>query len=324
MLKYVLKRLVSLIPVVFAISIVLFGMFKIMPGDPVLAMLPPDIQTPAEREYYYDIYFKKLGLDKPIYEQYVIWMGNMVNMEFGYSTNFKRPVKDVISRPLQNSIVLNTFSITISFLLSIPIGIKSAIKRHTKYDTFWQVFSLVGISLPTFFIGLILIFIFAVNFRLLPAGGMPFAINEQSLAYYIAWLRHLTLPVITLTIGSLAGTIRYVRNAMIEVISKDFIRTARSKGLSEKVIIYSHAFRNALIPVVTLVAGSLVGLFGGSAITESIFSWNGIGQVLIIALNSRDYAVVLTMNLFYAILALMANLIMDVGYAVVDPRVKLQ
>jgi peptide/nickel transport system permease protein len=139
----------------------------------------------------------------------------------------------------------------------------------------------------------------------------------------VAWARYLVLPVTTLTIGSLAGTIRYVRNAMIDIIGKDFIRTARSKGLSEKVVIYSHAFRNALIPVVTLVSGSLVVLFSGSAITESIFAWNGIGNVLIQSINNRDYMVALTMNIFYAVLSLAANLIMDIGYAVVDPRVKL-
>lgn len=153
---------------------------------------------------------------------------------------------------------------------------------------------------------------------------MPFRFDGNFINDTLQWAKYMALPVITLTIGNLAGTIRYVRNAMIEVISKDFIRTARSKGLSEKVIIYSHAFRNALIPVVTLVAGSLVGLFGGAAITETIFAWNGIGYVLIQALNSRDYMVVLTMNLFYAVLSLTANILMDIGYALVDPRIKLK
>lgn len=322
MLKFMTRRMLSLIPVVFVISVMLFGMFKMMPGDPVRLMIPPGLRTEEQRRDAYDAISQRLGLDKSIPEQYVAWMANMARGEFGTSTTYNRPVKDVIAQPLKNSIILNVFSLLLAFAVSIPVGIKSAVKRHSFFDSFWQVFSLVGLSIPVFFIGLVLIFVFAINLRWVPAGGMPFNRGDQ-LAYYISWGRHLILPILTLTIGSLAGTIRYVRNAMIDVINKDFIRTARSKGLSEKVIIYSHAFRNALIPVVTLVAGSLVAIFGGSAITETIFAYNGIGYVLISALNSRDFMVVLTMNMFYAVLSLTANLVMDIGYALVDPRVKL-
>jgi len=323
MIKFLTRRIISLLPVVFIITLMLFGMFKVMPGDPVLLMLPPDLNSESQRKEFYDLYSERLGLNKSLPEQYVAWLGNTARGDFGTSTTYNKPVKDVIARPLQNSISLNVFSIVIAFLISIPVGIKSAVKRHSFFDSFWQVFSLIGLSIPTFFIGLGLIFAIAIKLRLLPAGGMPFMPNDGSIAYFTQWFRYLILPVTTLTIGSLAGTIRYVRNAMIEIIGKDYIRTARSKGLNEKVIIYSHAFRNALIPVVTLVSGSLVALFGGSAITESIFAWNGIGNVLIQALNNRDYMVVLTMNMFYAVLSLTANLIMDIGYAVVDPRVKL-
>jgi peptide/nickel transport system permease protein len=178
--------------------------------------------------------------------------------------------------------------------------------------------------MPTFFIGMGLIFLFPVALGWFEFGGLPALRGDENFFEVIfAFSRHLFLPVLTLTIGSLAGTIRYVRNAMIEVLSKDYIRTARSKGLSEKVVIYSHAFRNALIPVVTIVAGSLVSVFGGSAITESVFAINGIGKLLVDALNARDYSIVLALNLFYAILGLLANVIMDISYALVDPRVKL-
>jgi peptide/nickel transport system permease protein len=323
MVKFLAKRIVLLMPVVFIISIMLFGMFKIMPGDPVLLMLPPDLRSQAERDLYYNAYRERLGLDKSLPEQYVAWVGNISRLEFGTSIQNNRPVREVIARPLRNSIVLNTFSIIFAFTISIPVGIHSAVKRQSFFDSFWQVFSLFGLSVPVFFIGLILIYVFAIQLRWLPANGMPRLIDDGSFAYFREWLRYIVLPITTLTIGSLAGTIRYVRNAMIDIISRDYIRTARSKGLSEKVTIYRHAFRNALIPVVTLVAGSLVALFGGSAITESIFAWNGIGRVLIDSLNNRDYMVVLTMNMFYAVLSLSANLIMDIGYALVDPRVKL-
>ncbi len=323
MFKFLVRRLLSLIPVIFIISLVLFGMFKIMPGDPVLLMLPPDIRTEAQRQQMYDVYAERLGLNKSIPEQYVAWLANTAQGDFGTSSTYNRPVADVIRTPLKNSIYLNVFSLVFAFAISIPVGIKSAVKRHSFFDSFWQVFSLIGLSIPVFFIGLGLIFVIAIRLRWLPAGGMPFMVDDGSFTYYVAWARYLILPVTTLTLGSLAGTIRYVRNAMLDIISRDFIRTARSKGLNEKVVIYSHAFRNALIPVVTLVSGSLVVLFSGSAITESIFAWNGIGNVLIQSLNNRDYMVILTMNLFYAVLSLAANLIMDIGYAVVDPRVKL-
>jgi peptide/nickel transport system permease protein len=324
MFKFLFKRFMSLIPVMFIISVMLFGLFKSMPGDPVKLMIPAGIKSEVQRQMIYDQKVQQLGLDKSLPEQYVRWIINTASGDFGTSTSFNKPVVDVISTPLQNSIKLNVFVVVLSFLISIPVGIKSAVKRHSLFDSFWQVFSLVGLSMPVFFIGLLLIFAIAINLRLLPAGGMPFRFDGNFINDTLQWAKYMTLPVITLTIGNLAGTIRYVRNAMIEVISKDFIRTARSKGLSEKVIIYSHAFRNALIPVVTLVAGSLVGLFGGAAITETIFAWNGIGYVLIQALNSRDYMVVLTMNLFYAVLSLTANILMDIGYALVDPRIKLK
>ena len=324
MFKYLIRRVLSLIPVIFIISIMLFSMTKIMPGDPVLRMMPDNIRSPEQYEELYALNAEKLGVNDSIPEQYFKWVISLSQGDLGYSTKYKKPVSAVIAEPLKNSMIVNFFSITLSFLIAIPVGIRSATKRGGLFDQFWQVFSLVGISIPVFFIGLLLIFFFAFNLKWLPAGGMPVAALANSTSEYLmAWVKHATLPILTLTLGSLAGTIRYVRSAMIEVINKDYIRTARSKGLSSKVMIYTHAFKNALIPVVTLVAGSIVGLFGGASITEQIFAWNGIGFVLISALNARDYQIVLAMNMFYALIALLGNLIMDIGYALVDPRVKL-
>ncbi|PKK99544.1 MAG: diguanylate cyclase [Tenericutes bacterium HGW-Tenericutes-2] len=324
MLKFLLRRLLSLLPVVIIISIMLFTIMKLMPGDPVRYMIPPgSIQDPAVYAELYEAAKVKLGLDKPIFIQYFVWMGNMITGDFGYSSNYQLSVNEVLKEPLRNSIIINIFSISLAFLISIPVGIKSAVKKDSLHDRGWQIFSLVGISMPTFFIGLTLIFIFALNLGWLPSGGMPYE-NPGSPAYYGKFLQHLVLPVATLTLGALAGTIRYVRGSMLEALSKDYIRTARSKGLREKVVIYSHAFRNALIPVVTILSFSIVGLFGGSAITEQIFVWNGIGTVLIRSLRVNDYNLVLVLNMFYAVLALVANIVMDVSYALVDPRVKLE
>jgi peptide/nickel transport system permease protein len=323
MIKFLLRRLIALVPVAIFISILLFTIFKMMPGDPINYMIPPgSIQDPEIYAMLVALAREKLGLDQPVVLQYFYWVRNMLLGDFGYSSLFQLPVSQVLAEPLFNSIIINVFSITIAFLISIPVGIISAVRKDSIHDRGWQVFSIVGLSMPSFFVGLTLIFVFALTLGWFPAGGMPFE-NPGSTEFYLSYFRYMVLPIVTLTIGALAGTIRYVRGSMIDALSKDYIRTARSKGLAEKVVIYSHAFRNALIPVVTILAFSIVGLFGGSAITERIFVWNGIGSVLINALTVRDYNLVLIMNMFYAVLALLANIIMDIGYAIVDPRVKV-
>ena len=322
MFKYTIKRLISLIPVALIISVLLFGLNKAMPGDVIQTLIPQGIKDPVKIQEWYDAKYIELGYDRPLPVQYTKWMGRLMKGDLGQSTQFKKPVADVIKEPLKNSIILNIFSLLLSFAIAIPVGIRSAVKRGSNFDNFWQVFTLIGLSVPTFFIAMILIFTFAIKLRILPIGSMPRQ-GGGTLSYMLRYGRHLILPVLTLAIGNLASTTRYVRNAMIDVLNQDYIRTARSKGLSSKVVIYRHAFRNALIPIVTLVAGSLVAVFGGSMITESIFAWNGIGYILQMAIVNRDFMIVLAMNMFYSVIALMANLLMDLGYALVDPRVKL-
>lgn len=294
-----------------------------MPGDPVRMMLNPGLKA----EHYnaaYDAMKIKLGLDKSYPEQYVRWIGNTLQGELGWSTLHNRPVKDAIKEPLKNTIILNIFVIILELAITLPVGIKCAVKRGTRYDNFWQVFSLITYSMPSFFIALSLIFILAIRLRWLPPGGMPLTIHGRNFAYYLSWLKYMALPILTLTIISLAGTIRYVRNAMIDALTQDYIRTARSKGLSEKVVIYSHAFRNALIPVSTIIIGAIFSLFYGAAITETVFAWNGIGHVLVKGLSNRDFMLVISMNLFFAMLSIIANFVADITYGLVDPRIKLE
>lgn len=327
MIKYIIRRLIYLVPVIFIISVLLFGMLEAMPADPVRMMMPQDPRITQDPETYQKVYkqtAERMGRDKPIPVQYANWLKRTLTGDFGESTQFKKPVKVVIAEPLKNTVILNFGSTLIGFILSVIVGIRSAVKRGSLYDRSWQVVSIIGISLPTFFTALLLIFGFALKLGWFPANGMPLMQPAFSMDYILEFARYLVLPTITLTIGSLASTSRYVRNAMLEALSQDYIRTARAKGLSEKVVIYSHAFRNALIPVVTVVAWSITAMFGGAAITEQIFAYNGIGQMLIRSVLAQDYNLVLTMNMFYAILALSANLIMDIGYALVDPRVRLQ
>lgn len=326
MLKYIIKRLISLIPVLFVISVLLFSLIYAMPGDPVRMMMPEQAGAIRDPEAYDKLYEEtkiRYGYDKSIPEQYVMWVGRITSGNLGHSSKEKKPVIDVITTPLQNTLILNILATTVSFVLSLYIGIRSAVKKGSLTDKFWQVFSLVGISIPTFFIALTLIYVFALQLHWLPSNGMPIMQNDGSFAYILEWLRYLVLPAATLTIGSLASTSRYVRNAMVEALSQDYIRTARSKGLSEKVVVYSHAFRNALIPVVTVLAWAIVGMFGGAAITEQIFAFNGIGRLLIDSVLARDFNLILALNMFYAVLSVSANLLMDIGYALVDPRVRL-
>lgn len=317
MIKYSIKRILSLIPVIFAISIVLFSLTKIMPGDPVSMMIPTSAkpeQIPQLREEI----TKQLGLDKSLPEQYVAWIGNVAQGELGFSSWKNDDVKNVIANPLKNTVILNFFVLIFSLTISITAGIRSAVKKNSFVDQFWQVFSLICMSVPTFFIGLCLVFVFALRLGWLPSNGMP--VDGSGLG---EWVRFLVLPVITLTITSLARTVRYVRNAMLDALSQDYIRTARSKGLSEKVVVYSHAFRNALIPIVTVVIAQIGTLFGGSMITESVFVWDGMGSTLLTALNRRDFYLVIAMNMFYAVVYLISNFIADLTYALVDPRIKL-
>lgn len=317
-IKYVIKRLINLIPVLIIISIILFGISKLMPGDPVLLLMPTGgFKNENQKQEMYNNIEKKYGFDKSIPEQYVRWVQRMLEGNLGESTKFRRDVKELIAEPLKNTLVLNLSVTIISFIISLLIGIYSAIKRGGIFDKTMQVVSIIGVSLPTFFFGMTLIYFFALSWGFLPPGGMP-RNNTLSL-----WVRHLILPALTLLLGSLASTSRYVRNAMLDSLSQDYVRTARAKGLSERRVIFQHAFRNALIPVVTIVAWSLTGLLGGSAITETVFSFNGIGSFLVSSVIARDYNVVMALNMMYAVLSVLGNLLMDIGYSLVDPRVRL-
>ncbi len=323
MLRYLLKRILILIPVAFLVSVIIFATVKIMPGDPVDLMLPPDL-TPEQYELSYQAMHERLGLDKDIVTQYFAWVSGVFSGDFGYSNIENRPVSQVIAEPMRNTLILNIGVNFLYLLIAIPVGIKCATKRLSPFDNGWQVFSLITYSTPSFFLGIILIYIFSISLGWLPLGGMPNATILSGWDLFIEWVRVLILPTITLTIVSLAGAVRYIRNAMIDAISKDYIRTARAKGLSEKVVIYCHALRNAMIPVSYIIVGTLFSLFAGSAIIESIFGYNGIGKLIIEGVLNRDNQLVATLNLFYAMISLVAVVVADIVYAAVDPRIKLK
>ncbi len=326
MLKYIARRLVYLVFVFFILTIILFVLYKSVPGDPVRLMLDSSIQStdPVRYKAAYDAMRISLGLDKPLHIQYFRWIGKMLIGDFGFSTQYLVDVKTLIAPRLMNTFRLNIVSISLIFLITIPLGIITATKKFTLFDNVVQIGTVIGFSIPAFIIALILIFIFAVKIPIFPVSGMNSpGFAGEGLERAFDTLRHMGLPIITIVISQLGSITRYIRGAMIESLRMDYIRTARAKGLREKVVIYSHAFRNALIPVVTVVTSSIIGLFSGSVIIESMYLWNGIGKMLIDSLKQLDYSVVLTMQMFQILISLVGFLIMDIAYCIVDPRVKL-
>lgn len=307
-----------MIPVILVISLMIFTLIDIMPGDPLNAFLNPEQltgtaeQIAAKRAHFTEV----LGLNDPFIVRFFRWWRQLLTGEMGYSVIKNQPVVNFIGYHFKNSFVVNLYGFTLAFIISIFIGIKSAVKRNSFFDKFWTVFSISGISLPRFFMAMILIFFFSIKLRLLPISGMidPMGIRP-SWQYYM-------LPTAVITLGSLASLIKYVRNSMLEVLKQDYIRTARAKGLSEKVVIYRHAFRNALIPIITLLGFYIPALFGGSLIIENIFVWPGIGSLMKQAYDFKDRSVLIISLVFFALLTLLGNLMQDVGYTLVDPRIR--
>ena len=325
--RYLLKRFVYIVFVFFIISILMFAIYKSMPGNPVDIMLG-DSKTSMKPDAYqalYDKTVKDLGLDKPLPVQYVAWMGNMLTGEFGYSTQYKQEVINIISGPMINTVLLNILTMIVVFIIAIPLGIVTAVRKNGAFDKTVQVLTIVGYSIPTFIVALLAIFLLAVKFPIFPISGVKSAgLNATGLEATLDMLWHMALPVLVMSVSGIGGITRYVRAAMIDVLRMDYIKTARAKGLREKTVVYIHAFRNALIPVVTITTWWVVGLFGGSIVIESVFLWPGLGKMLIDGLLQRDFAVVLTMQMFYVVLSLTGNVIMDIAYTIVDPRVRLE
>ena len=266
----------------------------------------------------------KLGLDDPIPVRYVKWMGNLLQGNLGYSTFYKKDVADVIGEPLRNTIFINIFATILALGITIPLGIWCAVKKFSKFDNAVQVLTIVGYSVPVYIIALVFMYIFSVKLGIFPLSGMN-SPNFQGtgLAFFLDRMYYLALPLIVMTIAALGSMTRYVRAAMIDALSMDYIRTARAKGLREKVVIYSHAWRNALLSVVTLIIGWFMSVFMGSIIIEQMFQLNGIGQMYYKGLMNQDYDLALAIQMLYCVITLISNLITDLSYGIVDPRVRV-
>ena len=308
-----------------------------VPVDKAAAAARAEITANKNLDYdeRYEYWQKEYGLDGNKLERYGRWIGiypysdgtfnGLFQGNLGDSMDYGKPVSEMLVEPMKNTIQINIISTILALGITIPLGIFCAVKRGSKRDIAVQVGTIIGYSVPTFIIAIVFIWLFAVKLGWFPVSGMQTAgsIEWSPMKQFWDRMYHFALPLIIMTFSSLGGMTRYVRASMIEALSMDCIRTARAKGLREKVVIYSHAWRNALIPIVTLVIGWFLGIFGGSIMIENIFALNGIGKVYYTALNANDNEVVLALQLFYIFIALAGNLITDIAYGFVDPRVRV-
>lgn len=309
-----------MIPTLIGISIIIFAISAMVPGDYITARANPNMSI-EKQEQLRAIY----GLDKPDYQRYFIWAGNMLKGNFGDSMQHKQPVTTVINTYVWNSFIMGIFALFFSWFIAMITGIFSAKFQYSFFDKVVTLLVFICMSLPSFFIGLLLIKFLALDLKLFPVGGMSTSgLNATGWTYFTDVLKHSFLPIMVLTMLSTGSLTRYFRTSMLEVIRQDYIRTARAKGLKERTVIFKHAFRNAMIPAITLLGFELPGLFGGAMILEQIFAWPGIGHIYLNSISMRDYPFMLGFTIFLAMLTLVGNLLADVLYGIADPRIRLK
>jgi len=314
--KYILRRLIQTLPVIFIMSIIVFGLTFLIPGDPVVAILGPDTARTLES---LEVARKELGLDQPLPIQYFNWLGKALQGDLGRSTRNKHPVSESLAQRLPVSIELAVVSIIIAAIIAVPLGIVAAIRVNSRWDLTASLISVVGLAIPNFWLGILMIWLFAVQLKWLPASGYTSIFEDP-----IAGLRHMIMPALALGGGASAGLMRHVRSSLLEVLRDDYIRTARAKGLPERRVLLRHALKNSLIPVVTVVGLALGGLMGGSLIVESIFLVPGVGSLLVTAIFHRDFPVIQAGAMVLALFVILINLGVDLLYAFLDPRIRYE
>jgi len=321
MKTYLIKRLLMLIPLLIGISLISFFVMHLAPGDPTALFTDPNVK-PAELARIR----ANWGLDKPVIVQYFYWLKNAVRGDFGTAYLINRPVTEVIFERLPATLLLMGASMLITLLLAVPLGVISAIKKNKFFDHAVTVFSFIGMSIPSFWLVLMLMLLFSVQLNILPATGMYDPLIKSSSLFVRAGdlLRHLALPCLTMVIISLAGITRYTRASMLEVLRQNYVRTARAKGLPERIVLFKHALRNALLPLITLLGMMLPDLFAGAFIIETVFAWPGMGRLGVTAVFSRNYPVVMGVVMMSAFLIVIGNMLADICYAVADPRIRLE
>lgn len=318
MLTYTLQRLGQGLVLLVIVSFISFFVMKLAPGNPMQTFINPRMSpqeiTRAE---------EALGVNKPIPLQYLGWVSSVAQGNFGYSVRNGQSVSDLLKQRAGPTLLLSVTSFFLILALALLIGIYSAARPYSLLDYLSTALVFAGLSIPSFFLGLGLIYLFAVKLGWLPTSGYEnYSADHQGLSLFVDRLRHMVLPVIVLTITGLAGILRHVRSSVSEALQQDFIRTARSKGASERRVLVKHALRNGLIPVITLLGLSLPAFFAGSVITETIFAWPGMGRLLVDAVFARDYPVSMAINTITAALVILGSVVADVLYGLADPRVR--
>ena len=328
MTQYIIKRLLISILILFLVSFLMYGLIRLLPNDYVDQKFQSQLEQGTVSEEDILAMKEQYGLDDNslwgIIKGYFKWLGNALRGDLGMSFKYNAPVAEVISTYMLISFAISFIALILEFIIAIPLGVVSATHQYGISDYAVTVFAMMGISLPSFFLGSLLIKIFYVDLGWFPQGGLVSATNDLTGfagAMDVAW--HCVLPMVTLVILSIGGMMRYTRTNTLEVLNSDYIRTARAKGLSEHTVIYKHVFRNTMIPLVTTMAGILPSLFSGAMITEEIFALPGIGQMAYQALKAGDIPFIMGYNMFLAVLTIIGTLFSDIMYSIVDPRVKL-
>jgi peptide/nickel transport system permease protein len=314
-LHYAIRRIAIAVPVLLGVTAISYLIINAAPGDAVSMLINPNMSAGNILALK-----RTLGLDKPIWVRYVLWLGQLLHGNLGFSYTDYRPVLQRILERVPATAELMVTAILLSYLLAIPLGVLAAVRQYSFIDYASTVGAFLGVSVPSFFVGLILLYVFALNLNWLPASGQVTVGAAPTLGDYAA---HLVMPAIVLALGNIGATVRYVRGAMLEVIRQDYIRTARAKGLAERLVIYKHALRNALLPVITIAGLQIPVLFSGAVITEQVFGWPGMGQLAIQAITQRDYPTIMGLTLISAVLVVIGNLVADLFYSLADPRIRL-
>ena len=313
MWAYILRRMIQLLPVILLSSFLVFMLLHLVPGDPAETVAGPDA-TPDVIEAVR----QKMGLNRPLPVQYGIWLGHLSRADLGESYISKMPVIDLVGYAFPATIQLSLAALFLSLAISLPLGVLASLKQGSKLDLFVQGYTALGLGVPNFWLGILLILVFALLLGVLPPGGRIDPLQSPMMG-----LKTLILPALTLGIHISAVFTRFVRAAMLEVLHEDYVRTARSKGLQERVVVVRHALRSALVPVVTVVGLQFGRLLGGAVVVESVFAWPGVGRLIIQAVEQRDYTVVQASLLWLVLVFLLINLITDITYAFLDPRIRL-
>ena len=336
MWKYIGKRCLYMLGILLLLSFLVFAVYNLLPVDKAADMAMQEIAANKNLNYaeLYLYWQRKYGLDGGLLTRYLRWFGlksfydgsfnGLLQGNLGTSVAYGKPVLEVVKEPLLNTVFLNGFGAVEALGITIPLGIFCAQKKGSKRDVAVQVGTIVGYSMPVFIIAILFIWLFAVKLNIFPVSGMS-SVGKDYVGFraFLDRLYHFALPLMVMTFCSLGGMTRYVRASMIDALRQDFIRTARAKGLRENVVVRSHAWRHALIPVVSLIIGWFLGIFSGSIMIENIFGLNGLGKVYFDALTANDNEIVLAMQMFYIFLALIGNLLVDLAYGLVDPRIRL-